>query len=108
MITDVIFTTPGAVLVLLNGGILGTPYFKTGAPWIMVSVVLFLVAAGIWLGVLVPQQRRMLEVAEAVAGPDGVPEQWFTHLQKWFRMGGIASLLMLVTLMLMVIKPGLW
>lgn len=107
IVTDLIFTTPGAVLVLANGGILGTPYFKTMAPWILVSLVLFVVAAGIWLGALVPRQRRMLAIAEATGG-DQVPEEWFTVLRKWFALGGVASLLLLVTLMLMVVKPALW
>jgi uncharacterized membrane protein len=106
VLTDVIFTTPGAVLVLANGGILGTPYFKTMAPWILVALVLFIASAAIWLGVLVPRQRKMLAVAEAAG--EHVPEEWFENLRKWFSLGGVASLLMLITLVLMVAKPALW
>jgi uncharacterized membrane protein len=108
MLTDVILTTPGAVLVLANGGILGTPYFKTMAPWILVSLVLYLISASIWLWALIPRQRKMLEIAEAAASPGTVPEQWSAYMRSWFRLGGIASLLLVVTLVMMVAKPPLW
>ncbi|HEX5132634.1 MAG TPA: DUF2269 family protein, partial [Candidatus Krumholzibacteria bacterium] len=37
IVTDTIFTMPGVLLVLLNGGILGTPFFKAGAMWLFIS-----------------------------------------------------------------------
>jgi len=107
-LTDVIFTTPGVVLVFLNGGILGTPYFKAGGSWMFVAIGLFLVSTTLWLAALAPLQRRMLEIAEGIAGSDPVPEQWFDAGKKWFRLGGITTMLMLITLVLMVSKPTLW
>ena len=32
VLTDVIFTTPGAILLFVNGGIIGTQLFKAKAP----------------------------------------------------------------------------
>jgi uncharacterized membrane protein len=104
-ITDVIFTTPGAILLLVNGGIMGTPYFQTGASWLFVAIGLFVLAAVLWLALLVPAQRRMLELSEA-AGE--VPDEWFDALKGWFRWGGVAVLLVLATLVLMVVKPLFW
>lgn len=105
--TDVIFTTPGAVLLLVNGGLLGTEWFKTGAPWIVVSFVLFVLVAIIWLALLVPTQRKL--VAATDGGRNDEPTDAAVKLVgKWFRFGGIASVLALATLVLMVVKPKLW
>jgi len=35
LVTDAVFTLPGVVLLFMNGGILGTEWFKAGAPWII-------------------------------------------------------------------------
>ena len=104
MVTDVMFTLPGTLLLLLNGGILGAEVFKAGAPWIFASLGLFVVTGIIWLAVLVPLQRRMVAVAQTE--PTG-PEM-LGLMGKWFRFGGIATLLPLITLVLMVTKPTLW
>lgn len=104
VVTDVIFTLPGSLLLLLNGGIMGTTWFKDQAPWIFASIALFLVSAVIWLAVLVPLQRRMVALAESEpTGPEIAG-----MMSRWFRFGGIATLLALITLVLMVTKPALW
>ena len=106
VLTDVIFTTPGALLLLLNGGICGTQWFKDGATWIFVSLGLFVVTGVIWLAVLVPTQRRMLAAAWSTTGTDPVPAETFGLFQRWFRWGGIATVLVLTVLVLMVWKPA--
>lgn len=102
-ITDVIFTTPGAILLLCNGGIIGTPYFQAGASWLFVAVGLFVLTAVLWLAVLVPAQKRMLQLSE-----DGLSDEWLDALKQWFRWGGVAVLLVLITLVMMVVKPHFW
>jgi len=106
VITDLIFTTPGAILLLVNGGIIGTEFFKVGAPWLVVSLALFVFSGVVWLALMVPLQKRLLEVAHTPG--DEVPDEWHTLIRQWFRMGGIATLLPLITLVLMVAKPALW
>ena len=106
VLTDVIFTTPGALLLLLNGGIHGTHWFKEGATWIFVSLGLFVVTGVIWLAVLVPTQRRMMAAAWSTTGTDPVPAETFALFQRWFRWGGIATVLILAVLVLMVWKPA--
>jgi uncharacterized membrane protein len=103
-LTDVIFTAPGAILLLVNGGIIGTPYFQASASWLFVSVGLFALAAVVWLAVLVPLQKRMLRLSEGIE----IPEEWYDVMKKWFRWGGVAALLVLATLVLMVVKPLFW
>jgi len=106
IITDLIFSVPGAILLLANGGILGVEFFKVGASWIVVSLALFAFSCVVWLALMVPLQRRLLAVAETPG--DEVSDEWHTLIRQWFRMGGIATLLPLVTLVLMVAKPSFW
>jgi uncharacterized membrane protein len=106
VVTDLIFTTPGAIFLLANGGILGTPYFKAASPWLIVSVALFVFSGVIWLALMVPLQKRLLDVAYTPG--DDIPDEWHTLIRQWFRMGGIATLLPLITLVLMVAKPTFW
>lgn len=103
--TDVIFTTPGALLVLLNGGIIGLEWFKAKAAWLFIALGLFVVAGVIWLGVLVPLQRRLVAVAHETSGTEPVPAAYDALVRRWFRWGGIATLLPLASLVLMVFKP---
>jgi uncharacterized membrane protein len=93
------------LLLLLNGGILGTPFFRAGAKWLMVGSGLFVVSAIIWVGVLVPLQRRMARVMRDTPPNAALPPEADALLARWFRWGGIATLLPLVTLVLMVLKP---
>lgn len=102
MVTDVLFTLPGSLLLLLNGGILGTVFFKAKAPWIFASIALFLLSAVVWLALLVPIQRRMLVLSQSE--PTGT--EMAGLMAKWFRFGGIATLLALIVLVLMVVKPA--
>jgi len=106
VLTDAIFTSPGALLLLLNGGILGTPFFQSGARWLFLSIALFLVSGILWLAVLVPVQKRLALLLERVPVGGAVPAECDALLKRWFRVGGIAALLPLATLVLMVVKPN--
>jgi uncharacterized membrane protein len=105
LLTDALFTLPGVILLFLNGGMLGAQWFKAGAPWIMVSVVLFALSGIVWGAVLVPIQKRLARLAEAMPPHGPVPPECDTLIAKWFRWGGVATLLPLVTFVLMVFKP---
>jgi uncharacterized membrane protein len=107
LVTDALFTLPGALLVLLNGGVIGTEWFKARAAWIIVSLVLFVLSGIVWAVVLVPVQKRLARAMEAMPPHGPVPAECAPLLSKWFRWGGVATLLPLVTLVLMVVKPRL-
>ncbi|HEX5131166.1 MAG TPA: DUF2269 family protein [Candidatus Krumholzibacteria bacterium] len=107
IVTDTIFTMPGVLLVLLNGGILGTPFFKAGAMWLFISIGLFVVSGTIWAGVLVPIQTRLSAIMKATPPGAAIPAEADRLLGRWFRWGGIATLLPLITLVLMVVKPAI-
>jgi uncharacterized membrane protein len=106
ILTDAIFTLPGALLLLLNGGVLATPFFQAGAKWIFLSIALFILSGVIWGAVLVPVQKRLSAAMAAVPAGGPVPAACDALLAKWFRFGGVATLLPLATLVLMVLKPA--
>lgn len=106
MVTDAIFTLPGAILILLNGGIIGSPYFRSHAMWLYISVMLFLGWGVVWGGLLIPLQRRLYALMKATPGGASLPADADVLLGRWFRWGGIAAVLALITLVLMVLKPG--
>lgn len=105
IVTDTIFTMPGVLLLILNGGILGTPFFKAGAMWLFIAIGLMVLSGIIWGAILVPLQRRMSALMKATPPGSAVPAEVEVLLKRWFRWGGLASLLPLVTLVLMVAKP---
>ena len=67
--------------------------WKFSDPWVFISALLWLVIAGIVGAVIVPGEKQM-------AGGDRAAES------KVAAAGGIATLLFLVVLFLMVVKPG--
>ena len=107
IVADTIFTMPGVLLLLLNGGILGTPFFKARAMWLFISMGLFVISVLLWAAVLVPLQRRMSAVMKATPPGAAPPPEIEALLKHWFRWGGMASLLPLAALVLMVAKPAI-
>lgn len=103
--TDAIFSLPGVILLFANGGMLGTAWFQAGAPWIIVSVILFALTGILWGAVLVPVQKRLARVVDAMPRGGPIPAEYDVLMAKWFRFGGIATLLPLVTFVLMVLRP---
>lgn len=71
--------------------------------WLWVSILLFLVTASIALFVQVPNTRRMIELAES--GHADTPE-FAAAAKKGGTFGPILTLMLLVIIYLMVIKPG--
>jgi uncharacterized membrane protein len=105
VLTDAVFTLPGVMLLFINGSILGTAWFKAHAPWIFVSMGLFAVTGIVWGAVLVPLQKKLLRLVDAMPRGGALPPEFDVLFAKWFRWGGIATLLPLVTFVLMVIRP---
>jgi len=105
MLTDAFFTGPGAILLLLNGGILATPYFRAGAEWVMIGATLFLLTAVVFAVAVSPTQKKLLVLMEATPAGSAVPAAAAPLLARWYRWGGIAILLPLIVLVLMIVKP---
>ena len=96
-VADAFVTTPGVLLLVLNGGILLPPYLAFA--WMQVSLGLFALAVLIWLFALVPLQGKILAAVEAGAED---PDALKSLFKNWFRWSGLATLAGLVTMFLMV------
>jgi uncharacterized membrane protein len=103
--TDAIFTTPGALLLLINGGILSAPYFKTNWHWLAAGIVLFILSGAVWGMSVIPAQKKLAQAMTRMPAGGPIPAECDALLSKWFRFGGVATLLPLIALALMVFKP---
>ena len=107
---DRLFTLPGVIIILATGLItMGAWGGFGGAHWAEMGLALFILASVIWLAVLLPLQRRMLNsTGEAVDLGIGLSEDFYSAQKRWSMWSGIATLLLMIALYLMVFKPDLW
>jgi uncharacterized membrane protein len=107
---DLMFTLPGVILILVTGLLtIGGSGGFGHASWAELGLALFIFAGIIWGSILVPHQRKMLQLTqEAVELRTRLTDQFYTLLGRWMMWGGIATLLPLLALYLMVYKPKLW
>lgn len=108
VLADWIFTTPAIILQPLTGVILlqlaGWPL---STPWIMWSIVLYLLAGACWLPVvwLQIEMKRMAE--NALTNGTALPPRYWRYALWWQRLGYPAFIAMLGVYVLMVNKPVL-
>ena len=104
---DYIFTGPGIAVLLVTGiwmvGMSGWEGFQE--PWLGGSFVLLIITGIIWLAVLLPQQRRMVRLAQEGAAAGAPSPDYRKASRIWSMFGGIATLLPVLILVLMVLKP---
>lgn len=107
---DVFFTAPGAALVLLTG-LLQAPHHGGlyTQSWILAGLILFSLSGVIWLLFLIPDQHRLIRLSNEDITKDGkLPKKFFKILHRWYFWGIIATILPLISLVIMVLKPKLW
>lgn len=107
LLADYIFTGPGIGALLITGiilaGISGWERFQE--PWLGISLMLLLVTAFIWAGVLIPLQLRMVRLSQEGLAAGTVDPAYTRTSRRWSMFGGIATLLPIVILFLMVLRP---
>lgn len=107
---DVMFTVPGALLLVFSGAALAPAWGGVaGQGWLTLSLSLFGLAGLLWAVVLVPLQIYFARVVEGLP-PDRDPVLSHPPLKKWFAVygavGGLSALAALGTLAAMTVKPG--
>ena len=106
VLADWLFTTPTVILQPLTGlamvAIAGHPL---DAPWLHISIALYLLAGGCWLPVVWLQIRMRRLAEEAVAEGRGLPESYWRLAHIWFWLGVPAFVSMVGVFYLMVMKP---
>jgi len=106
MLTDQLFITPGALLLLINGGILASPYFKSSWHWLAVGIALFAASGATYGTTLLPTQKKLSQAMSKMPVGGPIPPEVDRLMARWYRFGGIATLLPLIALFLMVFKPA--
>ena len=105
---DYIFTAPGIAVLLVTGiWMVGlSDWARFQEPWLGISFVLLIITGIIWLAVLLPQQRRMVRLAQEGAAAGALSPDYRKAGRIWAMFGGVATLLPVLILFLMVFKPG--
>jgi uncharacterized membrane protein len=88
----------GILLILLSDDT-----WKFSEAWISMSFVLYIVLMGLATGMQVPTIRKMVAMR---AGGGGSPAELAALAKRVATVGGIVNVLWILTLVLMVFKPG--
>ena len=107
-LADFAFTMPGILGLLITGiwmvGITGWQRFQE--PWLGSSLVLLILTGTVWIAGLAPLQGRMVRLANDQAAA-GTPDPNYRQASRtWSMMGGAATLMPVIILVLMAVKPG--
>ena len=68
-------------------------------------MMLLLVTAFIWAGVLIPLQLRLVRLSQEGLAAGSLDSAYSRTSKRWSMFGGIATLLPIVILFLMVLRP---
>jgi uncharacterized membrane protein len=107
VLADWLFTTPAVIIQPITGiwmaNLLG---FPLTTPWLMWSIVLYLVAGACWLPVVWIQLRMRDLAGQAAAGGQPLPAAFHRLFRIWFALGWPAFAAVLAVFYLMVFKPA--
>jgi uncharacterized membrane protein len=104
---DWLFTTPTAILQPLTGAwLVHLAGFPWTVPWILWSVVLYVVAGACWVPVVWLQMRMAVMAEQAAARGEALPPRFWRYHRIWFALGWPAFAAFLAIFWLMVAKPS--
>ena len=106
---DYQFTLPSLIVLFVTGvwmgGLSGWERFQE--IWLGSSFVLLVITVLIWVIVLSPRLRNLVRIATDCAETGKLSEGYIAVSRTWSIWGGVVTLLPIVILILMVLKPGL-
>ncbi len=99
--------TPAMVVVLLAGLYLTLDRWDFGEPWIGATFAILIVLFGLAGAVFTPTEKRCAELAARDRDAGGGPSaEYAAEARKLATFGGLATLLVVVAIFLMTVKPG--
>jgi uncharacterized membrane protein len=106
-ITDICFTATGVVLIIVAGQVLADDYggVFSGPAWLTWGWSLFIASGVIWVAVLIPIEVKQARLASEFRSAPAIPERYWRLSTLWAVFGAIATVLPLVNLYLMTVKP---
>ena len=104
---DCMFTIPGIVVLLATGILLValTGWQRFEQFWLGLSFLLLIVTIVIWFAALLPLQRRMVRLSQEGLARGELDPAYARTSRRWSMVGGIATLLVVIILFLMVLRP---
>lgn len=94
VVTDIAFTMPGAVGIMVTGHLMAGNYGGVMAnPYIFQTYLLFIGSGVIWALILVPVQFIQLKIVRAAGSYEAIPEKYFQLNKLYVPAGIVASLL---------------
>jgi uncharacterized membrane protein len=108
VLADRVFTATAVVLQPVTGVVLAlTAGFSLSSPWLVWSMVLYVLVGCCWLPVVWLQTRMRDLAIVAAANGSPLPAAYQRHYRWWFALGLPAFVGVLVIFYLMVAKPRL-
>jgi uncharacterized membrane protein len=108
VLADRVFTATAVVLQPVTGIVLAlTAGFSLSSPWLVWSMVLYVLVGCCWLPVVWLQTRMRDLAIVAAANGSPLPAAYQRHYRWWFALGWPAFIGVLVIFYLMVAKPRL-
>lgn len=106
VLADWLFTTPTVVIQPLSGYALAFQYgYPLDSPWLLASLVLYLIAGLCWLPVVCLQIRMRDDCAAALASGRELNPRYWRDARTWLWLGIPAFFSMVGVIWLMVAKP---
>lgn len=106
---DLWFTTPAVIVQPITGVWLAQQAgWALDTPWLLVSLILYVLAGACWLPVLWLQLRMSAMADDALARGQALTPRYWQYARWWEALGYPAFLAVLVVFYLMVNKPALW
>ncbi|CAM3419565.1 DUF2269 domain-containing protein [Marinicrinis lubricantis] len=104
MLADYVFTLPGLVLLVVSGTVMAEQagYLEASFNWLSLSLLLFGLTGVLWLGMLIPLQRKMIRLSAQAANSGLPPAEYRKASLHWAIFGTAATLLPVVILYLMI------
>lgn len=103
---DVFFTAPGSLLLIVNGLAMANTWGGImNTHWIIAALVLFSLSGIIWIGFLVIIQDKFIKWTW---NGTPFPPEFYIKLRQWYFWGSVATILPVISMFLMVMKPTLW
>lgn len=109
VLADWLFTTPTVLIQPLTGYLMLQQFqIPVTTPWLLASIILYLIAGGCWLPVVILQIRMRDLAKQALEQQTALTDEYFNYTRTWFWLGIPAFIAMILIVLLMVLKPALW
>lgn len=107
-LTDLVFTAGGSTILLITGlaNIKLHGISITGTVWIYWALVLFTLSGIIWITILIPLQIKQANEAKTFCEQTKISSAYWHREYLWICWGILATILPLVSIILMVLKPN--